>query len=366
MTPTDLSALIDTLWPDGDSLAGSQVHMLLDGARDPAIAPLLRFGKLEYSCLFSGPLTDSLRAAAPYIVHLAARSDQTHEILRRAWNQHWGVLTVARADVTITQQRLHFKKLLRVQDEDGQWLAFRFYDPRVLRVFLPTCTADETARLFGPVDRLLMPTAQADAWLDFERAAQPRRVLEQTRPPAGPPAAAPVLPPAPALQAAASTLPLIAYGAALLRAPDAADRALLVREDLRAAPPGAPAPGDYDFVIAEAASSLAVGTLSVTWGPGQDGLAEPELGYWLQASARGRGLASDAVRAASAWLFTHEQVDRIVLRMHHANSASVQVAEQCGFTLERACAGVLRYTLRLSPAQRTSAAPGQAPLESRS
>jgi hypothetical protein len=152
-----MSAMIDTmieqLWPDGDTLSGQQVHMLVDGALDPSIAPMIRFGKLDYDCLFAEPLTPRLRAAAPYLVHLAAGSAQTRAMLGHCVD-HWGILMAAPAHVTTRQLRLHFKKLLWVQDEQGRRLNFRFYDPRVLCLYLPTCTRDETRTFFGPVQYL--------------------------------------------------------------------------------------------------------------------------------------------------------------------------------------------------------------------
>jgi RimJ/RimL family protein N-acetyltransferase len=167
MSRMDGRQLIDYLWPQGDSLSGPQVHLLLDGARDPAAVSLIRFGKLEYSCLFGGPLTPRLQAAAPYLVHLAARSPLTLELLSRVWGRGSGILTVARADVTLEQQRLHFKKFLRVRDEDGRLLQFRYYDPRVLRIYLPTCTADELQRFFGPLSRIVMEPVDGAAPLDY-------------------------------------------------------------------------------------------------------------------------------------------------------------------------------------------------------
>lgn len=153
-----MSAAIETivaqLWPKGDSLTAPQVHMLADGARDAAIAPLVRFGKLDYDCLFAEPLTPRLRAAAPYLVHLAAASAQSREMLRRCGGDHWGILVSAPAHVTTRQLRLHFKKLLWVQDEQGRKLNFRFYDPRVLSVYLPTCTKEERDYFFGKAEAL--------------------------------------------------------------------------------------------------------------------------------------------------------------------------------------------------------------------
>ena len=39
-----------------------------------------------------------------------------------------------------------------VLTEDGKTLYFRFYDPRVLRMFLPTCAPEQLAEFFGPVE----------------------------------------------------------------------------------------------------------------------------------------------------------------------------------------------------------------------
>jgi hypothetical protein len=159
MSELHVRGLIDFLWPQGDWFDGPQVHMLLDGARDPAISQLVRGGNLEYECLFTGDLSARLQTAAPYLVHLEAASPLTHTLLERSWNQDWGIFTIGPHYTTITQQRIHFKKLLRVQDETGKEMAFRFYDPRVLRVFLPICTGEQLELVFGP---LLAIVAQSE------------------------------------------------------------------------------------------------------------------------------------------------------------------------------------------------------------
>jgi hypothetical protein len=45
---------------------------------------------------------------------------------------------------------------LLVSDENGKTFYFRFYDPRVLRVYLPTCNAEELDMFFGPVRNFFM------------------------------------------------------------------------------------------------------------------------------------------------------------------------------------------------------------------
>jgi len=50
----------------------------------------------------------------------------------------------------------HLRTLSSVQTESGERLFFRYYDPRVLRVFLPTCSADQLDELFGPIKTFLV------------------------------------------------------------------------------------------------------------------------------------------------------------------------------------------------------------------
>ena len=156
-----MQQVIDYLWPDGDSLTGWQVYALLDGARDPRIEPMVRLGRLEYSCLYAGSLSPRLQAAAPYLIHLAPDSRDTRNLIELGWGNSWGIFTIVPADVTLQMQRRHFRTLLRVQDEAGRILAFRFYDPRVLRAYLPTCTGEEASRFFGPVPRIAVEAARS-------------------------------------------------------------------------------------------------------------------------------------------------------------------------------------------------------------
>jgi hypothetical protein len=151
--------LIAHLWPHDDSPATPQVYALLDGARDRRIVPMVRASGLEHRCLYSGSLSEPLERAAPYLVHLTPTASFTMELLQLAWGQSWGILTTVLPDCTIDEQRRHLRTLLRVRTEDGRALVFRFYDPRVLRIYLPTCTADETRSMFGPIAQLLAESA---------------------------------------------------------------------------------------------------------------------------------------------------------------------------------------------------------------
>jgi len=64
-----------------------------------------------------------------------------------------------------------------VQDAKGKDMYFRFYDPRVLRVFLPTCTPEELSDFFGPIAGFLIESAErGHAWQCSHQPGYPLRL----------------------------------------------------------------------------------------------------------------------------------------------------------------------------------------------
>lgn len=141
------------------------VYALLDGASVPGLPELLDDSGLSYSCLYSGDLVEELARAAPYIVRLEAHHPLTQRILAQGWGQHWCVFIASRED--LTQLRKHFRQFLRVLSPEGKTLYFRFYDPRVLRTYLPSCQSQELVNFFGPCVNMAMEGRGAKALLDF-------------------------------------------------------------------------------------------------------------------------------------------------------------------------------------------------------
>jgi RimJ/RimL family protein N-acetyltransferase len=94
------------------------------------------------------------------------------------------------------------------------------------------------------------------------------------------------------------------------------------------------------LAIADAASDRAVGhvTLMFTRQPGT-----VSLGYWLIRSARGRGLASRAVRMVVRWTLLDVGLARVEAFVEPENAASVRVLEAAGFRRE----GYLRSYLAI-------------------
>ena len=83
------------------------------------------------------------------------------------------------------------------------------------------------------------------------------------------------------------------------------------------------------------------GLVTVWISPGN----EPELGYWLLASARGRGLARRAAALLCTWAFEVCGVSRLQLTTLPGNVASERVAAACGFARH----GTLRRDVKGTP-----------------
>jgi hypothetical protein len=141
--------LLRHLWPDGDD---ERVFAILDGARDPRIHPAVTRSGLAHHCLYSGTLEPVLARAAPYLVQLRREAPLARELVTR-WGDAWGIYL--RSSAGLSALHRHFRRFLRVKDENGKNLIFRYYDPRVLRPYLPTCTEAELDYVFGPVQRFI-------------------------------------------------------------------------------------------------------------------------------------------------------------------------------------------------------------------
>ncbi|MFZ1454002.1 MAG: DUF4123 domain-containing protein, partial [Ferruginibacter sp.] len=69
------------------------------------------------------------------------------------WGVSWGV--IVKSEFLFEETYRHFRKFLMVKTENDEQLYFRFYDPRVLRIFLPTCDENQLREFFGPIEQFI-------------------------------------------------------------------------------------------------------------------------------------------------------------------------------------------------------------------
>jgi len=144
----DYQALERLLWPKGRS---ADIWMVVDAARDRRIFRLL----LEHfysdrACLFGDALPPELEIAAPYLIPLEYQGATTQRFLAKAGGNAWGIYL--KSDQGRHRLRAHLTDLLIAQGPTGDRLLFRYFDPRVLRAYLPTCRPGELETVFGGIE----------------------------------------------------------------------------------------------------------------------------------------------------------------------------------------------------------------------
>jgi len=146
------------------------LYALLDAAREPSVLKVIFESKEEYQSLYDGAAGAQLTHFAPYLVRIPPKSPLLDTLVQQAWAKSWGVyLTCGQP---LKELRTHFRHFLTVKLPDGKQVSFRYYDPRVLRLFLPTCNVEEITQFFGPVKHFLVEAEDPGLALHFTRGAK--------------------------------------------------------------------------------------------------------------------------------------------------------------------------------------------------
>ena len=146
------------LWSEaGDHPA----YAILDGARNDLLLPALYADNApRWRCLMPGELEPDMAYVAPYLVELDQSSAFTRRLLAEGWGQNWGVFLASEAGLPALWR--HVRTQFNVYGPQMEPLYFRYYDPRVLRGYLPTCSPRQLAEFFGPVGFFLAEGEEAE------------------------------------------------------------------------------------------------------------------------------------------------------------------------------------------------------------
>jgi hypothetical protein len=150
--------------------AGNGVFAVLDGASVHGLLDMLFQWRPPHECLHPGELAPDMAEVAPYLVQLERGSRFTDWVITQGWGNHWGVFVISPADLRTL--RRHLRAAFIVRDESGRPMYFRFYDPRVLRTYIPTCTPEEMSAFFGPIRTFFAEGEEPDAILCFRAPPQ--------------------------------------------------------------------------------------------------------------------------------------------------------------------------------------------------
>ena len=154
----------------------TRLYCVLDGASVPELPKRLYETQAPNFCLFSGDLEPDMLYVAPYVVLLSPDNKLTDLVLSESLGKHWGIFVHCRH--SLKEMRRHFRSMVNVYDEKANSMIFRFYDPRVIRQFLPICTPEELGIFFGKVESFFAETENGESLLQFELADQKLKQTE--------------------------------------------------------------------------------------------------------------------------------------------------------------------------------------------
>jgi hypothetical protein len=153
--PAAATRLLDAVKGSG----GSKVYAVIDASRAIELIATARQRGLEAYTLFTGELAEEVAHVGPCLVPIPEL-----ERFAGSWSDALGAMpgVLLTTDAELDAIARHLRGLFLATDEDGVSYFFRFYDPRVFRAYLPTCTADERSAFFGPVKGWLVETAEGE------------------------------------------------------------------------------------------------------------------------------------------------------------------------------------------------------------
>lgn len=145
----------------------TRVFTILDGALVPKLPMRLYEMRPPNYCLFrSEELTPDIAEVAPYLITLTPNKPFTDWVLEESFGRNWGIFV--HSPHSMIEMRRHFRSLFTVYNEEGNPMLFRFYDPRVLQTFLPTCNGGELKTFFGKVNTFFSEDGKGQNLLSFK------------------------------------------------------------------------------------------------------------------------------------------------------------------------------------------------------
>lgn len=138
---------------------------LIDAAHGDEVLTLVQGYDGQYQCLYEGSAARDFASYAPYLMAISPGSNFLRELIRQGWSKSWASYFISRQP--FTELRKHFQRFLTVETPEGRPSLFRFYDPRVLRSFLPTLQGPELTDFFGPNQHVLLEDEDPSNLLRF-------------------------------------------------------------------------------------------------------------------------------------------------------------------------------------------------------
>ncbi len=140
-----------------------QTYAIVDAGKVFGLTAALESSDLEHRCLFVGEAYKDLQDVAPWLVELKDGSAFTRNLFTKG-EAPWHMWSAAPGIYLRTRQPFdavwkHLRHFTRLQDEAGNWIFFRFWEPSAANAYFKAVSSDQTR--YAPWFRL-----NAHQWID--------------------------------------------------------------------------------------------------------------------------------------------------------------------------------------------------------
>lgn len=144
------------------------VYAIVDGSRQPMVIPAaLDAYSSNFRCLYSGNALAEFGDNAAWVVELKLGESTLNWLVTHGLNRRWAIFATSQLEISAFIR--HLKKFTVTVGPDGRTLFFRFYDPHVLRQYLPVFDERQTQLLFSGVgDLFLEDTSGRNALIKYD------------------------------------------------------------------------------------------------------------------------------------------------------------------------------------------------------
>jgi hypothetical protein len=142
------------------------LYAIVDTAQDRKALSLLEESDCRYEILYPQRFALAMDCQGPHLVSVSPNSCCLERLINAGWGNRCGIYLAGPDDFAAV--RRHLRRLLFVKLKDGPQVLFRFYDPRVLRDYLPTCNDDELEQFFGQLTAVYLESEDGQRLCTFQ------------------------------------------------------------------------------------------------------------------------------------------------------------------------------------------------------
>jgi hypothetical protein len=145
----------------------SILYAIVDSASSDDVFRYFLTDNVHYKSLFEGKMDIKFFGVSGFLVDCKKDSILFNWLTTEAWGTSCSIFFISKYPFDDVLK--HFQKFIRVCLEDDDIVYFRFYDPRVLRLYLPTCNIKEIKTFFGEIESFFMESENPQALTEFQK-----------------------------------------------------------------------------------------------------------------------------------------------------------------------------------------------------